>query len=200
MNLWNETISCLEDYGFEWSDVIAIVGDEFQITKDNFKELAVYTEYDAGFGSMAVATDLELIGHDFRFVRREYDGKEWWERTYQVNTPIVSPYRTVQVLGNDVFMWNTLSEMNSKSFYSGRKIKKGKKMTDIVKFDVKMTEDEAVALYGLLKGVAQGLSMEIVEKGMKASGVSDLSSALLASKKGVNRLLNEMELYLEVKE
>lgn len=114
MNLWTETISCLEDYGFEWSDVIAIVGDEFQITKDNFKELAVYTEYDAGFGSMAVATDLELIGHDFRFVRREYDGKEWWERTYQINTPIVLPYRTVQVLGNDVFMWNTLSEMNSK--------------------------------------------------------------------------------------
>lgn len=71
-------------------------------------------------------------------------------------------------------------------------------MTDIVKFDVKMTEDEAVALYGLLKGVAQGLSMEIIEKGMEASGVSDLSSALLASKKGVNRLLNEMELYLEV--
>lgn len=73
-------------------------------------------------------------------------------------------------------------------------------MTDIVKFDVKMTENEAVALYGLLKGVAQGLSMEILEKGIKASEVSDLSSALLASKKGVNRLLNEMELYLEVKE
>ena len=114
MNLWNETISCLEDYGFEWSDVVNIVGNDFQITKDNFKELAVYTEYNAGFGSMAVATDLELIGKDFRFVRREYDGKEWWERTYQINAPIALPYRTVQVLGNDVFMWNTLSEMNSK--------------------------------------------------------------------------------------
>ena len=63
---------------------------------------------------MAVATDLELIGKYFRFVRREYDGKEWWERTYQIDAPIVLPYRTVQVLGNDVFMWNTLSEMNSK--------------------------------------------------------------------------------------
>ena len=71
-------------------------------------------------------------------------------------------------------------------------------MDNIIKLDVKMTEDEIEALYGLLKGVEQGLSMEILEKGMKASGVSDLSSALLASKKGVNRLLNEMELYLEV--
>ena len=71
-------------------------------------------------------------------------------------------------------------------------------MTDFIKYDVKIKEDEAVALYGLLKGIEQDLAMEIVEKGMKASGINDLSSALLASKKGVNRLLNEMELYLEV--
>ena len=71
-------------------------------------------------------------------------------------------------------------------------------MTDTIKFEVKMKEDEALALHGLLKGIEQDLSMEIVEKGMKANGINDLSDTLLASKKGMNRLLNEMELYLEV--
>nr|DAX75161.1 MAG TPA: hypothetical protein [Caudoviricetes sp.] len=71
-------------------------------------------------------------------------------------------------------------------------------MTDVIKFDVKMTEDEGVALYGLLVGVKQDLSMRILEESSKASKVSDLSNALVTGKKGVNRLLNEMELYLEV--
>jgi len=71
-------------------------------------------------------------------------------------------------------------------------------MTDIIKFEVKMTEDEAVALYGLLKGTKQNLSMEMLEEAWKASEVSDISSALVAGKKGVDRLMNEMELYLEV--
>jgi hypothetical protein len=71
-------------------------------------------------------------------------------------------------------------------------------MTDTIKFEVKMKEDEALALHGILKGVEQGLSMEILEAGTKASDISDLSDTLVASKKGMNRLLNEMELYLEV--
>lgn len=71
-------------------------------------------------------------------------------------------------------------------------------MTDIIKLDVKMKEDEAVALYGLLKGVKKDLSIDILEEASKASEVSDISSALMAGQKGVNRLMNEMELYLEV--
>lgn len=71
-------------------------------------------------------------------------------------------------------------------------------MADIIKLDVKMKEDEAVALYGLLKGVKKDLSIGILEEARKASKVSDISSALVAGQKGVDRLLNEMELYLEV--
>ena len=71
-------------------------------------------------------------------------------------------------------------------------------MTDIIKLDVKMKEDEAVALYGLLKGVKKDLSIDILEEASKASEVSDISSALMAGQQGVNRLMNEMELYLEV--
>nr|DAN81511.1 MAG TPA: hypothetical protein [Caudoviricetes sp.] len=71
-------------------------------------------------------------------------------------------------------------------------------MADVIKLDVKMTRDEAVALYGLLKGVKEDLSIKILEEASKASNVSDISSVLVIGHKGVNRLLNEMELYLEV--
>lgn len=71
-------------------------------------------------------------------------------------------------------------------------------MSDIIKFDVKMTEDEAEILYGLLKGVKEDLSIKILEEASKASKVSDISSELVAGHKGVDRLLNEMELYLGV--
>lgn len=71
-------------------------------------------------------------------------------------------------------------------------------MADVIKLDVKMTRDEAVALYGLLKEVKKDISIRILEEASKASEVSDISSALMAGKKGVDRLLSEMELYLEV--
>ncbi len=71
-------------------------------------------------------------------------------------------------------------------------------MDNIVRLDVKMKENEAVALYGLLKGVKEDLSIRILEEASKASKVSDISSALVAGQKGVDRLMNELELVLEV--
>lgn len=70
-------------------------------------------------------------------------------------------------------------------------------MTDIIKFDVKMTEDEAVALYGLLVGVEKGFD-EVLEGEIDLEDDSVSIETIELSKKGLDRLIKEMELYLEV--
>lgn len=77
-NLWKETINKLVDHKKCFDDVIAICGNDFQITKDDFEKYS-NTEYDDGFGSPKVAEDLLIIGSDFWLERHEYDGAEWWE-------------------------------------------------------------------------------------------------------------------------
>lgn len=39
-NLWKETINVLNSYDKSWKDVVAIYGENFQITKENFEEIA----------------------------------------------------------------------------------------------------------------------------------------------------------------
>lgn len=70
-------------------------------------------------------------------------------------------------------------------------------MADIIKFDVKMKEDEAVALYGLLVGVGEGFDEVLKGVDLKEDGSVSIETVELG-KKGLNRLINEMELYLEV--
>lgn len=79
MNLWDETIEVLEANNKDWDDVVDICGNDFCITKDNYKEIAIATNYYNGFGSPEIAQDLELTGADFKLVRYEYDGSESFE-------------------------------------------------------------------------------------------------------------------------
>lgn len=78
-NLWDETIEFLEHHKLTWDDVQYIAGGTFQITKENFEEVARKTDYDAGYGSAEVAHDLMLVGSNWWLVRAEYDGSEWWQ-------------------------------------------------------------------------------------------------------------------------
>lgn len=70
-------------------------------------------------------------------------------------------------------------------------------MTDIIKFDVKMKEDEAVALYGLLVGVEKGFDEVLEGEGDLKENDSVSIETIDLSKKGLDRLIKEMELYLE---
>jgi hypothetical protein len=78
MNLYNETMESLEAHGKTFDDVVAVCGEKFQITKDDFVKYSK-TEYDDGYGAPEVAEDLLIIGADFWLERHEYDGSEWWE-------------------------------------------------------------------------------------------------------------------------
>lgn len=77
-NLWQETNEKLAENNKSFDDVVAICGNDFQITKEDFEKYSK-TEYDDGYGSPKVAEDLLIIGEDFWLERHEYDGSEWWE-------------------------------------------------------------------------------------------------------------------------
>ena len=79
MNLLKETEEILKLWGKSLDDITCVFGDEFQITIDNFIEIAKRTDYDDGYGLEEIATDLIVAGKDFWLERHEYDGSEWWE-------------------------------------------------------------------------------------------------------------------------
>lgn len=109
INLWEETIEVIEDNKRTWDDVSHILGNNFQISKENYERVAKKTYYDSGFGAPHVAVDLVIYGAGFLMKRGEYDGSEWWEFVEfgcSSNLPVVEVNR---VAGG---MWNTLEELN----------------------------------------------------------------------------------------
>ena len=77
-NLLEETTKFLQRYNKTFADIIAICIDDCQITKENFIRCA-NVQYNSGYGTPEVYTDLKLVGKDFWLERAEYDGSEWWE-------------------------------------------------------------------------------------------------------------------------
>ena len=80
-NLWEETIETLKNYSLTWDDVDAVIleNDDVVIPKVNFEEVARKTNYDKGYGSVEIRSDLKIIGWNWWLERAEYDGLEWWE-------------------------------------------------------------------------------------------------------------------------
>lgn len=77
-NLKEETLAALLKHGQAWDDVVAIQGRDFRISRRHFLKLAD-VEYDPGYGSQEVASDLVILMRDGSwFTRAEYDGSEWW--------------------------------------------------------------------------------------------------------------------------
>lgn len=112
-NLWEETINKLKDLGNTFDDVLAIYGNDFQITKENFKEVAQQTNYYDGYGAPEIATDLTILGKDFIMTRGDYDGLEWWE--YIVIPDISSLNKkilTIKALKTSRIGWEDLKEIN----------------------------------------------------------------------------------------
>lgn len=80
MNLLQETLQDIEKSGHTPDDIkfIGSKGSGYSCTWEQFKTLADQ-EYDSGFGSAEVATDLIIVFTDgAQMWRGEYDGSEWW--------------------------------------------------------------------------------------------------------------------------
>ena len=115
MNLLQETLEILEQHGYTFDDVIAIYGDKFQITKENFINLADI-EYNDGYGSTKVACDLRILGNDFIIHRAEYDGSEWWQFEYTSIDKIPQQTKKIQALvesqSKNEYSWGKLDDLN----------------------------------------------------------------------------------------
>lgn len=122
MNLYEETIKCLKEHGKSLDDVVAVCGDEFQITKEGFVEYSK-VQYDDGYGASEVAIDLLVIGIDFWLERHEYDGSEWWEFKQMPTRYKQLPFKPITALTIDQAHrngvarsscgWETLADLNA---------------------------------------------------------------------------------------
>ena len=109
-NLLKETIEAIEGSGHATEDIIFIgsVKSAYSCTFDEFKLLA-NIEYDAGFGSQKVASDLIIAFSDgMQMKRGEYDGSEWWE----FNKPFRMPESKKPIARLIGGMWDSVGDMN----------------------------------------------------------------------------------------
>ena len=111
-NLVEETISFLKKHGKKWSDVVGVCGNDFQITKEQFLELAD-KRYDSGYGGNEVALDLKVVGKDFWLERNEYDGAEWWEYKEIPNLSALPIKKVDRIIRDADHYWaDSISELN----------------------------------------------------------------------------------------
>lgn len=87
INLLQETEEVFYRYGYSWQDIKWIgshsknfAHKDVEISVQNFVEIARETNYDSGYGSEEICTDLVIVMTDGAwFTRASYDGAEWWE-------------------------------------------------------------------------------------------------------------------------
>lgn len=110
-NFWKETIEFLENKGKIFDDVIAIYGEDFSITKENFEKVAKRTNYDSEYGGPYIAEDLIILGKDFIIKRFEYDGLEDWE---YISLVIPKEVEEIKVLSGATYALThyTVKELN----------------------------------------------------------------------------------------
>ena len=76
---------------------------------DEFAEIAKGVEYDSGYGSQKIASDLVVVLQNGWLERHEYDGCEWWEHKHgPIRASDAKSFATVCNGG----MWESLAEMN----------------------------------------------------------------------------------------
>lgn len=78
MNLLKETKEILKDNKKNIDDIVWVGTNKYFIDKETFIKLA-NIDYDDGYGSPKVATNLLIVGDNWWLERHEYDGAEWWE-------------------------------------------------------------------------------------------------------------------------
>jgi len=110
INLLEETIEILKEYGKTPEDILWCGSPEWGWFKwEDFEKLA-NKKYDSGFGSPHVASDLLIVGRNFWLERHEYDGSEWWE--FKQIPPKPKEYKVPRVIVSDEIMWDSLKEAN----------------------------------------------------------------------------------------
>jgi hypothetical protein len=86
MNLLEETLDVLKEHKLQQKN-ISWVGSrdgKYVTSWSDFKTIAQNTNYNAGYGSQEIASDLVVVFRDGSWLERdEYDGSEVWEYKIQ---------------------------------------------------------------------------------------------------------------------
>lgn len=78
VNLLEETLNELQDYGKTIEDVKWIGTDKYIIPIERFVKIADQ-EYDNDYGGEEVCREIVVVGDSWWLERGEYDGSEWWD-------------------------------------------------------------------------------------------------------------------------
>lgn len=116
MNFLKETKIKIKETGHSFEDIMFIGSSngEYRINWEKFKKIADFN-YDDGYGSSKIATDLILYFKDKTYMTRgEYDGSEWWEYLVPKLFNENDKYKDFDIIGGNEYMWETLKEMNEK--------------------------------------------------------------------------------------
>lgn len=112
-NLLNETRQAIFDSGHTIEEVtfIGSADSVYGTTWGRFEKLAD-VEYDSGYGSAEVATDLIVLFSDGkRMWRSEYDGAEGWDYDPPITLDYSNPSRNIERLVGH--LWPTLDELHT---------------------------------------------------------------------------------------
>lgn len=115
-NLLSETAKDIERSGHTTADII-FIGSEatgHRCSWNQFSEIAKMTDYDAGFGSQKIATDLIIVFKDgMKMWRHEYDGSERWDYSEPFKMPEASLPISRLVVPEERIGWCSLEECNA---------------------------------------------------------------------------------------
>lgn len=111
-NLLSETLEFLSDLGKTPKDVkyVGTRDGGISCSWGEF-ELLANVEYDDGFGSQEIASDLHIVFNDKTYLYRgEYDGSEWWEYVSYPGNDVPEKVVKLSKLKGDT--WPSLDELN----------------------------------------------------------------------------------------
>lgn len=114
INLKKETLEAIEESNHKIEDVMFVgsYNGKYRMSIDIFLEKSNF-EYDDGYGSSKIATDLIVYFKDKTYLSRwEYDGSEGWKYNNILDYKETDNYETFNILGGDQYHWNTVKEMN----------------------------------------------------------------------------------------
>ncbi len=112
-NLLAETQDALQEAGVSNIDIVFIGSDDkkHSCSWDEFVSLAKNLNYDSGYGTQHIASDLVIELADGRYLSRdEYDGSEGWCLMGLPPTPKSSI--PITNLGSPSTMWKSLENLN----------------------------------------------------------------------------------------
>lgn len=108
-NLWRETIDELNNYSASWDDVTHIYaydryGNNYEITKDNFEEVAKRTDYERHFHPENTTIDngIVIVGNNFYMDRIDFGYGDAWMFRYIPNYTDCPKVHIDSLLFNDM--------------------------------------------------------------------------------------------------